>query len=153
MLKELEMLSATETETILKSPMLVCILIAGADNQIDNSEIRQAIELAKKGKAKLSLDAYYKIVSEDFEDKLKIILQSFPNEAEKRNPMIVKELTQLNAILPKINKTFTSDFYRSLMYIAKKIAESSGGVLGIHKVGDEEMELVKLPMIKNPVPS
>jgi hypothetical protein len=150
MLKELENLSAAETETMLKTPMLVCILIAGADNQIDNKEIHQAIELARKGKAKATLESFYKLVSEDFEDKLKIVLQGLPDDAAERNPVIVAELSQLNSIFPKMKKSFTSDFYRSLTYIAKKIAESSGGVLGLKSVGDEEEQLVKLPMIKDP---
>jgi hypothetical protein len=150
MLKQLEKLSATEAETVFKAPMLVCILIAGADSKIDDKEVRGAIELSKKGKAKATLNAYYNLISEDFEDKLKIILQDLPNQAEERNPMIVRELSSLNAILPKINKTFAHDFYKSLTYIAKKIAESSGGVLGLKSVGDEEMELVTLPMIKDP---
>ncbi len=150
MLKELEKLPASEAELMLKAPMLVCILIAGADNKIDSKEINGAIELSKKGKAKASLAGYYKIVSEDFEDKLKIIFQELPVDTPERNLLIVKQLSSLNGILPKISKTFSYDFYRSLTYIAKKIAESSGGVLGIKKVGDEEMELVTLPMIKDP---
>jgi hypothetical protein len=150
MLRQLEKLSATEAEIVLKAPMLVCILIAGADNQIDDKEMRGAIELSKKGKAKITLDQYYSLISEDFEDKLKIILQHLPDQAEERNLLIVKELSSLNAILPKINKTFAHDFYRSLTYIAKKIAESSGGVLGLRSVGDEELALVTLPMIKDP---
>src|SRR5438128_11775166 len=110
MLKELENLSAAETETMLKTPMLVCILIAGADNQIDNKEIHQAIELARKGKAKATLESFYKLISEDFEDKLKIVLQGLPDDAGERNPVIVAELSQLNSIFPKMNKSFTSDF-------------------------------------------
>jgi hypothetical protein len=150
MLKELEKLPAPEAEMMLKAPMLVCILIAGADNKIDRKEINGAIELSRKGKAKASLAGYYQLISEDFEDKLKITFQELPVDAQERNLLIVKQLSSLNAILPKINKTFSFDFYRSLTYIAKKIAESSGGVLGINKVGDEEMELVALPMIKDP---
>ncbi len=150
MVKEFDKLSATEAETMLKAPMLVCILIAGADNQIDDKEIKGAIDLSKKGKAKAVLGPYYQHISEDFEDKLKILLQDLPDDPKERNALIVKELASLNKILPKINKSFTHDFYLSLTFIAKKIAESSGGVLGMNKVGDEEMEFVTLPMIKDP---
>jgi hypothetical protein len=150
MLKELERLSTSELEQLVKAPLLVCILIAGADNEIDNKELKGAIELAKKGKAKASISEFYKIATEDFEDKLKIILQSLPFESTQRNPLLFDELSKLNSIFPKIEKTFATDFYTSLRYIAKKIAESSGGVLGMKSVGDEEMEFISLPMINDP---
>jgi len=148
MLRELEKLSSSELDSLAKSPMLVCILIAGADSQIDNKEINSAIDLAKKGKAKASVAEFYRTASEDFEDKLKIILQGLPFESVKRNAVISDELSQLNTILPKIDPRFAMDFYDSLRYIAKKIAESSGGLLGIKSIGEEEMKLVSLPMIK-----
>ena len=150
MLKELEKLSAAEIEVMMKAPLLVCILIAGADNEIDGKEIKGAIELARKGKTKASISDFYQMASEDFEDKLKIILQGLPIESMQRNPLIFEELTQLNVILPKVNKVFAVDFYKSLTYIAKKIAESSGGLLGMKTVGDEEMRLINLFMIKDP---
>ena len=150
MLKELEKLSAAEIEVMMKAPLLVCILIAGADNEIDGKEIKGAIELARKGKTKASISDFYQMASEDFEDKLKIILQGLPIESMQRNPLIFEELTQLNVILPKVNKVFAADFYKSLTYIAKKIAESSGGLLGMKTVGDEEIRLINLFMIKDP---
>ena len=150
MVKELEKLSTSEIELLAKAPLLVCILIAGADNEIDNKEIKGAIELAKKGKAKASISEFYKTAAEDFEDKLKIILQTMPFESTQRNPLLFDELSKLNSILPKIEKTFAVDFYHSLRYIAKKIAESSGGMLGLKSVGEEEMKFISLPMIKDP---
>ncbi len=150
MVKELEKLSVSENELVFRTPMLVCILIAGADNQIDNKEIKTAMELARKGRSKATLYPFYKIVSEDFEDKLKIVLQSLPQDPQQRTRAVVDELALLNGILPKIDKSFGHDFYKSLTYIAKQIAESSGGVLGLQAIGDEELELVTLPMIKDP---
>lgn len=150
MLKELDRLSSTEVETLVKAPLLVCILIAGADGEIDRKEIKGAIELAEKGKTKDSLAEFYKLVSEDFEDKLKILLQGFPNKSAERTPLVYRELTQLNSILPKIKKSFALDYYKSLRFIAKEIAESSGGMLGLKTVGEEEMKVFDLPMIKDP---
>ncbi|NOT76130.1 MAG: hypothetical protein HOP08_14480 [Cyclobacteriaceae bacterium] len=150
MFKELEKLPGSEVELLAKAPLLVCILIAGADDEIDNKEIKGAIELAKKSKTKASIAEFYRLVSEDFEDKLKIILQSLPQDSANRNLLISKELSQLNSILVKVDKIFSKDFYDSLRYIAKKIAESSGGLLGLKSVGEEEMKFIALPMIKDP---
>ena len=149
-MKELDKLSASEVEIMMKAPLLVCVLIAGADNEIDNKEIKGAIELAEEAQAKVDLSEFYKMVTEDFEDKLKIILQGLPIESTQRNPILFEELNLLNAVFPKLKKSFAQEYYKSLRFLAKKVAESSGGVLGIKSVGEEEMKFLKLPMIKDP---
>ena len=108
MIPEFDRLSNSEIELMLKAPFLVCILIAGADNNIDKKEIKKAIQLAemKKGKATSRIIEFYKMVAEDFEDKLMVVMQSLPASADKRNPIISDELSQLNAILPRLDKSF-----------------------------------------------
>ena len=56
----------------------------------------------------------------------------------------------LNSTLPKLDKSFASNYYLCLKNIAVNIAQSSGGVLGLKKVGDEEAPLIELSMINNP---
>lgn len=152
MIPEIEKLSAAEVELMHKAPILVCILIAGADDHIDNKEVRHAIELTEKKqkRAKSHLLDFYREVGEDFEDKLRIVIQEYPHEEEERSPLIVKALTQLNPILKKIDRNFSMEFYRSLREIASEIAKSSGGVLGLKSVGDEESKYVGLSMIQDP---
>lgn len=153
MIAELNRLSQPETELMLKAPILVCILIAGADNHIDNREVKGAIELAKEKEKKVKrsrLSQYYVEVTEDFEDKLKIVLQSYPVDGAKRNAMITQELNGLNEILPNLDKEFATEFYESMKEIAVRIAESSGGLLGIKSIGQEEARLVELPMVNDP---
>jgi len=48
MIDEFKELSQEEVDLMLKVPALVCILIAGADNKIDQTEIKEAIALPKK---------------------------------------------------------------------------------------------------------
>jgi hypothetical protein len=152
MIPEFDRLSGSEMELMFKAPILACILIAGADNDIDNKEIRGALTLAnnkhRKGKAKLM--SFYQIVNEDFEDKLKITIQSYPIESTQRTPLIVEELAALNSILPKIEKSFANEFVISLRELAMGIAQSSGGILGLKSIGSEEAQFVNLPMIKDP---
>ena len=149
---ELYQLGATEMELVYKSPILVCILIAGADGTIDRKEIKEAIKFAEKKKKKSSSSVSTLIheIATDFEDKLKIVLQNYPYESAQRNPMIAEELMQLNSIWPKIDRTFAGEFYQTLLDIAAKIATSSGGVLGYNAVGAEEARYVNLGMINNP---
>ncbi|MGE0590580.1 MAG: hypothetical protein AB7O48_18510 [Cyclobacteriaceae bacterium] len=153
MMPEFEKLENSEVELMLKAPILACILIAGADDHIDNKEIRESIEMAKVKHKKFKaspLAKFYLLVAEDFEDKLKIVLQSYPVKATARNKIIVEELAGLNNVLPKLERQFAIDFYASIKDIAQRIAESSGGLLGIKSVGEEEARLVELPMITPP---
>ncbi len=152
MLAEFAHLSNPEIELVLKTPILTSILIAGADGNIDRKEIQESIRIAQKNakKSKARLMEFYQFVGEDFEDKLKILLQGYPTSAPQRSAMIVQELAQLNHVLPKIDRVFAQELYGSIKDIARKIAESSGGLLGMKSIGDEEAKYVHLPMIKDP---
>ena len=48
MIPEFKNLNEQEAELMQKAPILVSILIAGADGKIDNKEVRQAIAIAEK---------------------------------------------------------------------------------------------------------
>ena len=152
MISEFEKLKEEEVELMLKVPILVSILIAGADNEIDKSEIKKAVSVSqdKQKRARASLLDFYKEVGNDFEDKLKVMIQSFPSDARTRNPMIVEELEKLNDILPKLDKQYAIEFYESVKDIAKKVAEASGGLLGYMSVGYEESKFISLKMIDDP---
>lgn len=152
MIEEFKNLSEEEVETMLKVPVLVSILIAGADGTIDKSEIKEAVSLSKikQTKAREDLIEFYKEAGRDFEDKMKIMISQLPTSAEERNPIIISELEKVNQIFPKLDSKFSEEFYFSIKDMAKKIAEASGGVLGYMAVGYEESKLIELKMIKAP---
>lgn len=152
MVPELDRLAASEIELVYKAPMLVCILIAGADGKIDRKEIKEALNFTeRKHKRSLSSVAVlFKEVSTDFEDKLKMLIQSYPYEATQRNPLIEEELAGLNLLWRKLDPSFSQEFYKTLLSIAENIAASSGGVLGFKAIGSEEARFIKLRMIKDP---
>ena len=150
MIKELARLKESEVELMLKAPVLLCILIAGADGTIDRKEIKEAINVTVKKKDKTILDSYFKEVSQDFEDKLKIVLQSYPYESTQRSPILIQELSQLNPILRKLDNLFSKAFYDMLKELAEKIAGSSGGFWGMMSVDSEEAKYIRLPMIEDP---
>ncbi|TXI70161.1 MAG: hypothetical protein E6Q41_01720 [Cyclobacteriaceae bacterium] len=152
MIREFEKLKSAEIELMHKAPVLVSILIAGADGKIDNKEVKRAISLteAKQKRSRSSLMAFYTEVGTDFEDKIRIVIQSLPSKVDKRTAEISVLLSQLEPVLRKLNIQLAKEFYNSLREIATEIAESSGGVLGLKTIGDEEALLVNLPMIKDP---
>src|SRR5690348_12498265 len=121
MIDAFDNLTHQEMETMFRSPMLVCILIAGADGTIDRQEISKAVSVAEKKtkKSKASLLEFYHEVNENFEDKLKIVMQGLPLDVEQRNRQIVEELTRLNDIFGKLDKSFVADFHWSLKFMAE----------------------------------
>lgn len=151
MIPEFQKLNDSEIELMHKAPILVCILIAGADGNIDRKEIQQAIDIAQKQKnGNASLAGYFIDLSQDFEDKIKILIQSFPYESTQRAPLVIEELAQINVLWKKIDLAFATDFYEMLLALAEKIATSSGGLWGIKSVGEEEAKYMKLPMLMDP---
>jgi hypothetical protein len=145
-------LTADEKETLFNMPIYVTLLIAGADNKIDNAEISEAIELARLNKtfSRQELTDYYNIASEDFPEKLKSVMEDLPQSNEARTKYLIGELTKLNDILPRLDRRFAIDFYESAKALAKKIAKSSGGILGYWTIGYEESQLIGLDMIDDP---
>jgi hypothetical protein len=152
MIAELKKLSSDELEMLIKAPLLVSILIAGADGDIDRNEIKGAISTTqKKAKSNSSLKAFYESVSEDFEDKLKVIIQGYPSGASERCTQIENELKQLNPILQKVEGKFAREIYDSLKSLALNIAKSSGGLFGLmSSIGPEEAKYVELSTINPP---
>lgn len=151
MIPEFAKLNDAEIELMLKAPVLVCILIAGADGDIDRKEIKSAIAVAQKQRKSQSvLSAYFREMSQDFEDKIKVLIQSYPYEATQRTPLLVEELRQLNPIWPKLAPAFAVAYYEMLKGLAEKIASSSGGLWGIKTVANEEAKYLHLPMVNDP---
>ncbi len=145
-------LTAEEKETLFNMPVYVTLLIAGADEKIDKAEIARSIELAELNKkfSRPDLHDYYQVASEDFGEKILEMLGELPADHEKRALAIVAELEKLNDILPKLDKEFAIDLYASAKDLAKKIAKSSGGILGYMTIGYEESKLIGLDMINDP---
>lgn len=152
MIPEFSKLSEEEKELMYKAPVLVSVLIAGADGNIDSTERTEAVEVAKskQSRAREALIDYYQIVGQSFEEKFNGLLSKLPEDTQARNEAIEEELGKLNDILPKIDKNWTIKFYSSLKDLGKKIAEASGGILGYLSVSYEESQYLELKMIKDP---
>ncbi|MBV6647514.1 MAG: hypothetical protein KI790_18795 [Cyclobacteriaceae bacterium] len=152
MIQEFEHLREDEVQTLLKAPVYVAILIAGADGKIDKTERKEAVDIAraKQSRAREQLVDYYKEVGDAFEQNLNQLITELPDDADERISAITSELRKLNYILPKIDNNFSVKLYASLKELAKKIAEASGGILGYLSVSYEEAKLMDLKMITDP---
>jgi hypothetical protein len=145
-------LQEDEKKAMYRAPILVSVLIAGADDRFDKKEIKEAIHLSKLkiSKSREILKEFYHVVGEEFNIKLSDEIDSLPSKASKRNPVIIAELEKLNKILPKLDRNYAIQFYESIKDIAKRIATASGGVLGYMTIDHHERKLMDLKMIKDP---
>ena len=152
MIAEFEPLRKDEIDILLKAPVYVAILIAGADGIIDKAEKKEAIFVArsKQSRVREHLSEFYHLVGENFEETFTKLINELPSGKDERISAITNELRKLNFILPKIDKNFAVKLHASFKDFAKKVAESSGGLLGYLSVSYEEAKLMELKMIKNP---
>lgn len=152
MINLFEKLGEEEINILYRTPLLVAILVAGADDNIDKREIKEAVNLSriKQTKSRILLKDFFQKAAENFEQKLNEEIASLPSHAQKRKSVIIAELEKLNMILPGYDRKFAIQFYESMKDIANKIATASGGILVYLTVDYEESRLKELRMIRNP---
>lgn len=152
MIPQFQNLKEEEKKILLDAPVLITILISGTDNEINMQEIDEAISLAnlRKHRSREILQDYYRESGKNFHKKLEKTINDLPEEGEARNRIIVEQLSMLNTILPKLEKSYAIQLYASLRNFAKRIAESSGGFLGYGSISEEERQYINLNMISDP---
>ena len=154
MIPQIEKLTEEESKLIYSGPILVTILIAGADDNIDKNEKEKALLMANFNYQTFvfepKIEAFYKEVSKNFMSKMTNLLNSLPPKAKERNPAISELLGQINTIWPKLDQEFALLYYESLKFLADTVAKASGGVLGVGKIGKEEKKWLALEMLEEP---
>lgn len=152
MIPQFKNLTEEENTALLDAPALIAVLIAGADNKIDEKEINYSEKLAhfRAGNNESSLQPYYAEVDKFIGDAIIQQLKNLPEDLHERQNIISEELSKLNEIFPKLDKEFASELYKSYLTFAKSVAKSSGGIWGYASITAEEEKLLGLSMIKNP---
>lgn len=152
MVSYLSNLTEQEQRMLFEAPVLISILVAGADHNIDEKEKDWAEKVAhfRSTKNDSILKEYYYEVDKLFDDTFNDYVKSFPEDSIQRNNKISDELKKLNDILPKLDAEFTKELYDSYLTFAEQVAKASGGVLGYAAVSAEEKEWAQLSMINKP---
>lgn len=149
-------LSEQDRKDLVTAPVLVAMLIAGADLKIDKKEeewVRKLLDYkALVGDSELR--GLYEEASEDFDLHFEEMLASFRREGgifkQEELDMLSDRLAGLNGILDKLDMSSASKVYDELKDIARSVAKSSGGTLGFGSISEEERRYMELPMLKNP---
>ncbi|MEM7655875.1 MAG: hypothetical protein AAF399_07085 [Bacteroidota bacterium] len=141
-------LTVDEQHLLFKAPALVAVLVAGADEQIDEKEeaLAQKLVSYRTFTSETQLHDYYEVVNEQFETALGEAMQAW--KANGGNGHLSSMLAGVNPILPKLDAAYAKLLKDSWRSYARKVAEASGGFLGMGSVSKEELQVVDLPMIE-----
>ena len=143
-------LSSAQYDELKEALGLVTVLIAGADNKIDEQELNWAEKLTSiRSYAKPEeLNAFYEDIETGFGDKLDQLINDLPDTVEERQKVIAGRLSGLNDIFPRLDNAVAHQLYESFTSFAKHIAKASGGFLRFGSVSSAEKEWITLPMIE-----
>lgn len=149
MLKEFNNLTPTEQQLMLDAIPLITILVAGADDDIDEVEIAEAQRLAdiRSFNAKGQTNSYYEKVDDNLTERIMEMMKELPSALAPRQDAVVAKLSGLNHVFAKMDEPFGYLYYKSFRSFAKHVAESHGGFMRFMTVGPKEAEVIELPML------
>ncbi|MFT5725031.1 MAG: tellurite resistance protein [Bacteroidia bacterium] len=143
-------LNDTEKQSLTNAPIVVGILIGCADGELSANELSRIEQVIKTKTFSEQNDVHYvynELANSNLIGSIETLFENLGNTSEERVQAATVELTTLNTILPKLNPTYALQFRDSLHDIAVEVAKASGGIFGIGSIGEEEKELLDLPMI------
>ncbi|MEM6342829.1 MAG: hypothetical protein AAF927_03080 [Bacteroidota bacterium] len=146
-IKYFSALSSEEISQLTEAPAVIAVLIAGADDNIDKKEKSWATRLVhyRTFTSDPKLHEYYETVNVRFEGHLDSLVESWT--AEKSEAELSARVSALNPILAKLDAEYADLLRESWRSMARKVAEASGGLVGIGSINKEEAALVDLPML------
>ncbi len=140
-----------EQDEMYALPLYIAILMASADGQIDELEIKRAISLSKqKNKYPYpDLDCYYALVNQNYEDKLKFLIHNIPKTIEQRESFLLTKVKRAKTILNKLDRKYATALIDSLRDIAIAIAKASGGLFSLGSISREESRVLFLDVFNH----
>lgn len=149
MLKEFENLTPAETAAMLDAIPNIIILVAAADDDMDETELAAAQKLADirsySNSAKLS--AYYETIDGGLQARVQELFSALPKNLGEREAILTERIAELNPILAKLESPFDYLYYDTFFSFSHHVAESHGGFLRYFTVGPQEQKVVDLPML------
>lgn len=149
MLKEFQNLTPAEQQLMFDAVPLIVILVAGADDDIDEVEIAEAQRLAdiRSFNNRGHIIAYYEKIDNGLTARIQEMIKELPNALKPRQNELVARLSLLNSVLAKLDEPFGYLYYKSFCSFAKHVAESHGGFMRFMTIGPAEAEVMGLPML------
>jgi hypothetical protein len=130
MITELEKLSETEYELLLKAPVLMSVLASCTDGEVNKKQKADAIKLShiKTFTAMPELRPYYKEVEKNFQGDFETVADTYyPFDDKKRNAL-KKEIEKVLHILKKLDPEYAEMLGRSLERYAGHVKRATHSV-------------------------
>ncbi len=149
MTEHFKVLNDEEYKSLTDAISLITLLIAGADGDVEKTELDWATKITNIRSYALPehLNDFYKDVGSDFTERLDHYTHVTSSAVTMRMGEISDKLAKLNPILAKLPQELGATIYKSYTSFAKHVAKSSGGFLGFFSVGPEEEKWISLPML------
>lgn len=152
MLHQLRNLNQQEMDLLAAAPVWVMLLIACADQNIEEKEVNRGKEIIriKSFAEKSDVRFIFSDLESQMDDIIDQSLKLLSADGEERMAFISAKLEELNEILAKIERSFAIQFYNSLRDLAIYVAQASDSFFGVISINMEEKKYIKLPMLKKP---
>lgn len=130
-MKPFNKLSQEENKALLNFPAYISLLAANNDGTLDEAQKKSAIKFAhtKTFTCDPLLKLFYKEADRVFEANVEQLDKALPNEANKRDAAIKKELMNLNKIVSKLGKKYTSIMQLSMKSFTDHVSKAHHNVL------------------------
>ncbi|HEY6163096.1 MAG TPA: hypothetical protein VI112_17850 [Bacteroidia bacterium] len=109
-------LTAEEKQKLESAPVLISLLVSGADPEMNEKEKKEALHFShiKTFTADPLLREFYRDVEKGFEERTAELDRELPKERKEREEEIKKRLASIEPILEKLGKTYTILMHQSL---------------------------------------
>lgn len=124
-------LALKEENRLLEFPVLISLLAANADGEMDEEEKRTAIEFThiKTYSSDPELKDYYARVEEIFTKRLDELDHELPKTRSERETVIKSRLASLDVILAKLDKELAWTVRQSMKSYAEHVSKAHRNVL------------------------
>ncbi len=123
-------ISESENEALLKFPVFVSMLAAISDNKLDEAEKKSAIKFShiKTYSCDPMLNSFYSKADKVFEKNMLQLDMDLPIIKEERVAIIKKELLELEKIVSKLGKEYTTVMHRSMKSFKEHVSKAHHSV-------------------------
>ncbi|MCU0328082.1 MAG: hypothetical protein MUE53_03755 [Chitinophagales bacterium] len=151
--KQLSELSREDFQILVETPLFISLLIAYADENVNDRETEWAPKVAKfrTNTAHHSLQNYYGEVFEIKEAKFSYYVDKLKIEnQEDRMNFLVDQISRVNSVLVQLDQDLKENLYKSFLTLARSVAEVDEGILDFFRSNPLQDKWLGLNMIEKP---
>lgn len=130
-MKNLELLSTSEKESLLKFPAYISLLAANNDDSLNEVEKKEAIKFChiKTYSCDPLLSDFYAAAEKVFEKNITTLDTALPKEKHEREKKIKKDLVHIESILLKLEPRYAAVMHQSMESFKKHVSRAHHNVL------------------------